>query len=794
MSEDVRYNAFISYRHCEPDKTIAKALHKKLENYRIPKELREKLSRNVLGRVFRDEAELPVTDSLSDAILDALRNSEYLIVICSPRLKDSEWCMKEIEIFTKLHGKKNILPVLIEGEPEDSFPESFFYEDVTEKDPEGNEVLVRIEKEPLAADARGGRRSLRDCVIKLSAAILKLNYDDLKQRHRLEQLKRRTFFSGIILGIILLFLFQSLYFISTIREQKNEIEKKYADSMAQNAAELFDLGYRMDALYAARSVLPDVKDDNISGDAFRALVKASEIYSKEYYVPVDMLTAPVLSDTSILAPGGKKIIVGNERINRYYILDIDSKNIYAAVNSNDKVFAFYKDEGLFYSNNGEIFYLSIDNNEVTALDDVTYCFQSPTGEEVICTTDEGFSIYRGKEAVYKISYDELGIDFKPEWYEMLTEFSEDGDQSLIRVRNYTDTGTTEWVILLDLKNGKAVNSVKAPVSGMVDAMAVNDKGISLLYSTFDAYGGFGDTYICNYDILNGKIIKEINMGTEYFGLMERYDDELIIGTEDRMVVYDTDLNYLSGFGISEYPLKVFRFEGNIVVVDADGEIYALSDDQIGYELTKDVFGDKEKNRVISFDYCNGNIYMNYAKTDGVAIYRRSEGIAFSETEPLDEEEVFSEVIEDVTIKDAFKSLDDFDMFMYDHGIMSEDGAYYAITMLDGSVHIYDSESLEEVRVFYGFGGYTSQFTYLEEIDCYAMVNGNMELFDRNFQHIASIDGIWYIEEDQGKIIVMRNDFKYYTVRLFSYEEILEYADNILGDYVPSGRMREKYGL
>ena len=160
--ENVRYNAFISYRHCEPDKSIAKALHRKLENYRIPKELREKLGRDVIGRVFRDEAELPVTDSLSEAILDALRNTEYLIVICSPRLKLSAWCMKEIEIFTKLHGKKKILPVLIEGEPEDSFPETFFYEDVEQKDPDGNTVTVRMEKEPLAADCRGGHRALGD--------------------------------------------------------------------------------------------------------------------------------------------------------------------------------------------------------------------------------------------------------------------------------------------------------------------------------------------------------------------------------------------------------------------------------------------------------------------------------------------------------------------------------------------------------------------------------------------------------------------------------------------------------
>ena len=87
--------------------------------------------------------------------------------------------------------------------------------------------------------------------------MLGLNYDDLKQRHRVERLKRRTFFTGIVFAVVLVFLFQSLYFVNTIQKQKLEIEKKYADSMANTSKELLRSGDRMTALYVARSVLPD---------------------------------------------------------------------------------------------------------------------------------------------------------------------------------------------------------------------------------------------------------------------------------------------------------------------------------------------------------------------------------------------------------------------------------------------------------------------------------------------------------------------------------------------------------
>ena len=66
---------------------------------------------------------MTITNNLEDPIVQALRDSEYLIVICSPRTKESVWCCKEIEKFIEFHGRHKILPVLIEGEPGESFPQ-----------------------------------------------------------------------------------------------------------------------------------------------------------------------------------------------------------------------------------------------------------------------------------------------------------------------------------------------------------------------------------------------------------------------------------------------------------------------------------------------------------------------------------------------------------------------------------------------------------------------------------------------------------------------------------------------
>src|SRR4051812_6322427 len=90
-SEGFRYDAFISYRHLEPDRRWAKWLHRALETYRVPRRLVvQQGAAPRIGRIFRDEEELPASADLSQEITRALRQSRFLIVVCSPRAPQSE--------------------------------------------------------------------------------------------------------------------------------------------------------------------------------------------------------------------------------------------------------------------------------------------------------------------------------------------------------------------------------------------------------------------------------------------------------------------------------------------------------------------------------------------------------------------------------------------------------------------------------------------------------------------------------------------------------------------------------
>lgn len=83
MEKQKEYYAFISYKR--EDEKWAKWLQDKLEHYRFPTNLngRTDLPKNIRPTI-RDVTDLN-PGLLAEEIDNALRNSEWLIVVCSPR-------------------------------------------------------------------------------------------------------------------------------------------------------------------------------------------------------------------------------------------------------------------------------------------------------------------------------------------------------------------------------------------------------------------------------------------------------------------------------------------------------------------------------------------------------------------------------------------------------------------------------------------------------------------------------------------------------------------------------------
>ena len=86
-----RYNAFISYRHSPNDIKVAAEIQKQLERFHIPGPIRKVTGIQKISRIFRDKEELSLTGDLNETIQNALDHSDFLILICSPAMKESFW-------------------------------------------------------------------------------------------------------------------------------------------------------------------------------------------------------------------------------------------------------------------------------------------------------------------------------------------------------------------------------------------------------------------------------------------------------------------------------------------------------------------------------------------------------------------------------------------------------------------------------------------------------------------------------------------------------------------------------
>jgi len=197
-----RYRLFISYSH--RDRKWARWLHRALESYRVPVELKEKVELaggrwDRISPVFRDREELPTGASLSDAVNSALEQSENLVVICSPASARSRWVNEEILTFKRLGRSDRIFCFIVDGEPGSGGDTECYAPALRHQWIDGE--LSTVPVEPLGADARrvGDGRTLAK--LKLVAGIQQVELDDLRRRELIRRNRRLVWIAAGSLAI-----------------------------------------------------------------------------------------------------------------------------------------------------------------------------------------------------------------------------------------------------------------------------------------------------------------------------------------------------------------------------------------------------------------------------------------------------------------------------------------------------------------------------------------------------------------------------------------------------------------
>ena len=254
-----KYWAFISYSH--HDSRWGLWLHRALETYRVPRRLIGMTNRDGkiparISPVFIDREELPTSASLSGNIDQALQNSRYLIVICSPHAALSNWVNEEIKRFKRGGGADRVLCLIVGGGPNASdkpelgelecFPPAVRF-NVT-----SSGTVGKHRAEPIAADVRKGADGPHRAKMKLVAGLLGVNFDDLMRREWHRRVIRYA--AGIAAAVLILAALGTVWYRGqqATLEAERQQESRLAQLLYQKAvtADLQDDG-RTAALYGA---------------------------------------------------------------------------------------------------------------------------------------------------------------------------------------------------------------------------------------------------------------------------------------------------------------------------------------------------------------------------------------------------------------------------------------------------------------------------------------------------------------------------------------------------------------
>lgn len=518
----MRYDAFISYRHSDLDMYIAKKIHKGLETFKVPGTVAKKYGKKSIKRVFRDQEELPIGSDLGDNIEGALRESEFLLVICSPRTPESYWVQKEIETFIHMHDRGHVLAILIEGEPDQSFPQQILV------DENGNPV------EPLAADVRGSSkkemdRKLKTELMRLAAPILHCSYDDLRQRHRERRMKKMMSVAAGVAVLGLAFGAYSAYNAAMIRRNYQEKQINQSKYLAQTSLELFRYGDRQSAVLVALEALPSEENDRpFVASAQYALSEALRSYdlgnvmgmdrSLKHDLPVDEFCFDASGERLVSIDQGQYIYVWDLNTGELLLKCMPELDDSGYVKS--PIAAQLYEDKLIIAENSSLRCVNLEGEEEWRLTDLEYgtgCAIDPESATAVCISNE---------KVVLIDLENGGVKARVE-NDQEASFSisyvMNSDKSLFAVSHFMWEGSSGGsVTVIDLESGEKRDYFTAQpyISGI--AFTPDDQLVVISHERVDMsgvnMGNQGIAYVEKFDTAAGSVVWTQTVSYQLMGI------------------------------------------------------------------------------------------------------------------------------------------------------------------------------------------------------------------------------------------------------------------------------------
>lgn len=789
---EYRYDAFISYRHTDLDKFVAENLHKQMEAFKLPKNVlkNKEVTRTKISRVFRDRDELPLASNLEDPILDALQSSEYLVVICSPRLPESMWCKKEIQTFVKMHGRRKVLAVLIEGEPEDSFPEELLYDEEEVISETGEVKIVKKPVEPLAADFRGKtkdemKKAMKTEILRLLAPMFGVSYDDLRQRHREQRIRKIMTVSIVAAAAGIAFGTYSTATSIKIRHQAQLLAQQQAEYLSQEARDLSEKSNRKDAVRLAYEAMTEHQGVKMpqTAQAESALAEVLGVYDGSYYAKgADHIEIEGVISHIEVSPD-ERFVLAADNLGNLCVINVEERNVAFQV-KDDAVITDYGflDADSFY-------YLSAAAGvkKVVISEQKAYLYEEQRIDNYVWeakATPDGSTLIVSKSGVYEFvdaSSLELKAKFECERAASVGELylTEDSKLMIAPVKD----GDSTYLTAINVETGKIAYRIPMP-EGSVSSIVSSDSTTYILsYALISNYSGKSIVTSVN------RATGEVNFVREYKELMA-FDlaysfggqgENLLLMNKNTALMVDAQRGDVrETYQIGEKIIKCDPSgDGGFNAFTQSGECHVISG---GGEYVDMAF------RSI---ICQDVVELKHAATGMVGIRENDNRlILFNYLKNADSyvfEGELAEAISSAELGDSAKDLSNQSGFerpsFVDAYLDMEDAGLILAHYVDGRIATYDRNSKKQMASY--DIGEVGIYEYYGKVNGYSVVTDGRfgYLFDKEGQLRAQIPDFSGVSAD-GKAVVVygRDDNAKHTqiaVPVYDTKGLLEKTENFL---------------
>ena len=792
--KEFKYDAFISYRHCDLDKFVATNLHRILETYDLPKEIKEKLNINnkAFKRVFRDQEELPLSSNLEDPILEALQESKYLIVICSPRLNDSLWCKKEIETFKKLRGRKNIFCVLIEGEPSESFPEEVLYDEKEITLKNGKKKKEKIMVEPLAADIRGENKKevlkkLKIEKLRLIAPMYNLDYDDLRQRHKLMRQKRIIATSiGIAIGCVLFTIYSLAMFIK-IEMQQNVLSKDHALDLARQAENYIKKDDRYHAIKLSYQALTNYNEIAMpyTPEAEYSLTESLGVYDAGIsYKSISGLDTDGVIKEIKTNHNNKYGAVYDESdaltlFNTKKMKKIEKYNTNSSYD--DTMFSFIgKDKMSFVNDKGNVNIVSVkDGKIIKEIKKNKNSYIAVAGD-----SDGKHLVYVDESNLY--IYDALNnkvignISTKDKYMKKLY-FSDDNNYIFACTEekgfNFNKEDSLKLHVIR-VKDAKEINNTSINAGYISGILTKNNNAYLLLNNTI---GTNFNMLVMSYDYLNGNT----NWSNTYEGNWGKFitksypnnSNDIAIVNNNMVNVLDMDTgSFVESFNTSSEIIGIYSFLNNEIYLtfSNDGSVNYMNMNNrkniqyIGrYEFNLEKYSTVELSK-------NGFILIPNNENRAILYEKRVNKSIKEEKIKLDyvkDDSISTSEHDKVNDKYNVKNRSLVTKVFYD-----KDKKTIFINYTNGDIAVYDVKTKKLLNKIKNVGTVNHYFGKDKYSRTYIGDSSDAYILNKKYDRVGHIKGLCKLEKDR---VIITNDEKYYSIKIYSLKELKNEAKNYL---------------